>query len=108
KGIKMRLISASPVGGTLDVDTQEEIRNTMQQLSANFEEMVSSYDMAHAPLVLGVHGRFQQAIADHGSFDLRTREAIALTVAVVHNCVDCQYPHTIGCRAAGWSPGQIN
>ncbi|MCA1673963.1 MAG: carboxymuconolactone decarboxylase family protein, partial [Actinobacteria bacterium] len=60
------------------------------------------------PLVLGAYGRFQQAITEHGTFDVRTREAIALAVAAVDNCADCQFPHTIGCRAAGWTLEQIS
>lgn len=88
-------------------EAQEEVRDTMKKLSEKFGNMVSSYDMAHAPLVLGAYGRFQQAITDHGTFDVRTREAIALTVAAVDNCADCVFPHIIGCRAAGWTPDQI-
>lgn len=90
-----------------DVDAHEEVRDTMQKLSAKFGKIISSYDMAHAPLVLGAYGRFQQAITDHGTFDVRTREAIALAVAAVDDCADCEFPHTIGCRAAGWTPDQI-
>ena len=80
----------------------------MQQLSAKFAEMISSYDMAHAPLVLGAYGRLQQAIADHGTFDMRTRAAIALSVAAVGDCADCQFSYTIACRAAGWSTYHIS
>ncbi|MGH4027087.1 MAG: carboxymuconolactone decarboxylase family protein [Pseudonocardiaceae bacterium] len=104
----MLLKSVRPVSEAPGVDAHEEVRDTMQKLSEKFGKMVSSYDMAHAPLVLGAYGRFQQAITDHGTFDVRTREAIALAVAAVDNCADCEFPHTIGCRAAGWAPDQIN
>ena len=104
----MLLISARSVDDSSDVDAHEEVRVTMQRLSVKFGTMVSAYDMAHAPLVLGAYGRFQQAITDHGTFDWRTREAIALAVAAVDDCADCQFPHTVGCRAAGWTLDQIS
>lgn len=104
----MLLKSVRPAGEESDVDAHEEVRDTMRELSEKFERMVSSYDMAHAPLVLGAYGRFQRAITDHGTFDLRTREAIALAVAAVDDCADCQFPHAAGCRAAGWTPDQIS
>lgn len=102
----MMLIPVRPVGGAPHVDAYEEFRETIKKLSAKFEKMISVYDMAHAPLVLGAYGRLQRAIMDHGSFDARTREAIALVVA--DNCADCRFPHTVGCRAAGWTLEQIN
>lgn len=104
----MLLKSVRSVDGIPDVDAHEEVRDTMQKLSDKFGKMVSSYDMAHAPLVLGAYGRFQQAITDHGTFDVRTREAIALAVAAVDDCADCQFLPTIGCRAAGWTLDQIS
>ena len=102
----MILIPVRPVDDAPDVNTHEEFRGTIRQLSAKFGKMVSTYDMAHAPLVLGAYRRFQQAITDHGSFDARTREAIALVVA--DNCADCQFPHTVGCHATGWTLEQIS
>lgn len=103
----MQLMPARSVGHTPEADAYEDVRGTMQALSAKFGRMASSYDMAHAPLVLGAYRRFQQAVTDHGTFDTRTREAIALVVAAVGDCADCQFPHTVGCRSAGWLPGQI-
>lgn len=103
----MQFTSVRPVDQTPGIDVYDEVRATMKKLSARFGKMINSDDMAHAPLVLGAYGRFQQAITDHGTFDTRTREAIALTVAAVDNCTDCQLPHTVGCRAAGWTHDQI-
>lgn len=104
----MTLIPARSVGDATEVDTHDdEVRGTMRALAAKYRRMVGSYDMAHAPLVLGAYRRFQQAITDHGTFDMRTHEAIALTVAAAEGCADCQFPHTVGCRALGWSAEQI-
>jgi hypothetical protein len=38
-------------------------------------------EMANAPAVLAGYTGLQTAIAEHGSFDARTREAIALAVS---------------------------
>ncbi len=48
----------------------------------------------------------QQVITDHGTFDHRTREAIALAVANVDRCGYCQSAHTMAAKAAGLSQDQ--
>jgi AhpD family alkylhydroperoxidase len=60
-------------------------------------------EMAHAPVVLAAYQGIQTAIAKHGSFDAKTREAIALAVAAENGCAYCQSAHTAGGQAAGWS-----
>ncbi len=62
--------------------------------------------MAHAPVVLQGYAALQQVIADHGTFDGRTREAIALVVANVDQCSYCQAAHTGGAKAAGLTTAQ--
>jgi AhpD family alkylhydroperoxidase len=62
--------------------------------------------MAHAPAVLAGYTGMQAAIADHGHFDARTREAIALAVAAVNGCDYCQAAHTMAGQRAGLSPAQ--
>ncbi|MGH3864384.1 carboxymuconolactone decarboxylase family protein [Actinokineospora sp.] len=42
------------------------------------------------------------AIAEHGSFDARTREAIALAVGAADNCAYCQSEHTAAGQAVVW------
>lgn len=56
--------------------------------------------MLHSPVVKQVYIALQQVIADYGSFDGRTREAIALAVANVDECSYCQAPHPAGGKAA--------
>lgn len=63
-------------------------------------------EMAHAPAVLAAYTGIQRAIAELGSFDVRTREAIALAVAAVNDCGYCQAAHTGAARRAGWSVDQ--
>lgn len=45
--------------------------------------------IAHAPAVIGAYGGISKAIADHGSFDARTKEAIALAVGNQNGCDYC-------------------
>lgn len=58
-------------------------------------------EMAHAPLVLKTYLAFKDLMQSDGTFDGRTREAIALTMAVVNGCEYCQAAHTLGGEAAG-------
>lgn len=101
------LNSAHPTHETPGSDTHNELRETLGKLSKRFHSMISVYDMAHAPVVLGVHDRFQQATRDHGTFDARTRKTIALAVAAASDCAVCWSAHLTGYLPAGWTPQQI-
>jgi AhpD family alkylhydroperoxidase len=57
--------------------------------------------MAHSPVVLATYAAINGAIAEHGTFDTRTREAIALAVGAVDECDYCQAAHTVSGKAAG-------
>jgi AhpD family alkylhydroperoxidase len=57
-------------------------------------------------VVLAAYSGIQAAIAEHGSFDARTREAIALAVAHPDKCGYCQAAHTAGAQRAGLSLDQ--
>jgi AhpD family alkylhydroperoxidase len=63
-------------------------------------------EMAHAPVVLATYAAMQSAIAEHGTFDRRTKEAIALAVGAVDGCDYCQAAHTASGRKAGLSLDQ--
>lgn len=60
-------------------------------------------EMAHAPVVLAAYQGIQAAIAEHGTFDAKTREAIALAVGAADGCDYCQAVHTVAGTHAGWS-----
>jgi AhpD family alkylhydroperoxidase len=64
-------------------------------------------EMAHSPVVIAAYQGIQGAIAEHGTFGSRTREAIALAVANQNGCEYCQASHTISARKAGLSDEQI-
>lgn len=61
-------------------------------------------EMAHSPAVLLAYVAMEKVIRDHGSFDGRTREAIALAVANVDGCSYCKAAHTEGGKGYGTHP----
>lgn len=63
--------------------------------------------MAHSPAVIGAYEGVYRAIAAHGSFDARTKEAIALAVGNQNGCDYCQASHTRYARKAGLTDEQI-
>lgn len=63
--------------------------------------------MAHSPAVIGAYDGISRAIAAHGSFDARTKEAIALAVGNQNGCDYCQAAHTVSARKAGLTEEQI-
>ncbi|GAC1403261.1 MAG: peroxidase-related enzyme [Mycobacterium sp.] len=85
-------------------DAPEAAREPLRALEKKYGRVPNIHgEMAHAPAVLAAYTGIQQAIIEHGSFDARTREAIALAVGTVDNCTYCQAAHTAAGRAAGWS-----
>ena len=64
-------------------------------------------EMAHSPVVIAAYQGIQQAIADHGTFDAHTREAIALAVANQNSCEYCESAHAISAGKAGLTDEQI-
>ncbi len=85
-------------------DAPEQSREALRGLERRMGRLLNIHaEMAHAPVVLAAYQGIQHAITRHGSFDAKTREAIALAVAAVDKCAYCQSAHTVGGRAAGWS-----
>ena len=80
----------------------EQSRDELKALEAKFGKVINIHGgMAHSPVVLQSYIAIQQVIADYGSFDVRTREAIALAVGNADECNYCQAAHTGGGKAAG-------
>jgi len=89
---------------TLD-DAPEQTRPTLEALNQRMGKLLNIHaGMAHSPVVLGAYSGIQEAITQHGTFDGRTREAIALGVGAVDHCDYCQSAHTLGGKAAGLEP----
>jgi len=82
----------------------EGSRDALKALEAKFGKVLNIHGaMAHSPAVLQTYAAIQQVMRDTGTFDGRTREAIALAVANVDECSYCQAAHTAGGKAAGLS-----
>lgn len=82
----------------------EESREALKALAARMGKVLNIHgEMAHSPIVLAAYSGIAKAIAKHGTFDARTREAIALAVGAVDSCDYCQSAHTIAATAAGLS-----
>jgi alkylhydroperoxidase family enzyme len=72
-------------------DAPERSREALRGLERRMGRLLNIHaEMAHAPVVLAAYQGIQKAIARHGSFDAKTREAIALTVGAVDKCAYCQ------------------
>jgi AhpD family alkylhydroperoxidase len=85
----------------------EQSRDALKALEAKFQKVLNIHgEMAHSPVVLQAYAALQQVIGDHGTFDARTREAIALAVGSVDECTYCQSAHTVGGKAAGLTEEQ--
>lgn len=86
---------------TLD-NAPEQTRPTLDTLSKKMGTLLNIHgEMAHSPVVLATYAAMQDAITTHGTFDAKTREAIALAVGAADNCDYCQSAHTLGGKAAG-------
>ena len=82
----------------------EASRDTLKQLESRFGKVLNIHGaMAHSPVVLDAYAALQHSISELGTFDAKTREAIALVVAAVDECTYCQAAHTAGGKAAGLS-----
>ncbi|MEX2289167.1 MAG: carboxymuconolactone decarboxylase family protein [Mycobacteriales bacterium] len=82
----------------------EASRDTLKALEAQMGKVLNIHGaMAHSPVVLDVYASLQHSIGELGTFDGKTREAIALTVAAVDQCAYCSAAHTAGGKAAGWT-----
>jgi AhpD family alkylhydroperoxidase len=82
----------------------EGSRDALKKLEATSGKVLNIHGaMAHSPAVLETYVAIQQVLQDAGTFDARTREAIALAVAAVDDCSYCQAAHTAGGKAAGLS-----
>lgn len=85
----------------------EEARVELKNLQEKFGKVLNIHGaMASSPVVLQSYVALQQIIGDYGTFDARTREAIALAVGNVDECTYCQSAHTMGAKAAGLTEEQ--
>nr|MBA3411759.1 carboxymuconolactone decarboxylase family protein [Geodermatophilaceae bacterium] len=85
----------------------EPSRDALKALEAKFGKVLNIHGgMAHSAVVLQAYAAVQQVIAEQGTFDPATREAIALVVGTVDRCEYCQAAHTAGGKRAGLTEEQ--
>ncbi|MER7723633.1 carboxymuconolactone decarboxylase family protein [Streptomyces sp. NPDC096323] len=76
----------------------------LRRLEKRFGRVLNIHGgMAHSPVVLETYAAMTGAVAEHGTFDARTREAIALAVGAVDACAYCQAAHTVSAKASGFT-----
>jgi AhpD family alkylhydroperoxidase len=84
-------------------DAPGDTGDTVTKLAKRTGRLLNIHaEMAHSPVVLVAYAGIAEAISAHGTFDARTREAIALTVGSVDGCDYCQAAHTLSARKAGF------
>ena len=83
-------------------DAPEQSQLLLERMKKSTGRLMNIHaGMAHSPIVLATYGAINEAAAEHGTFDARTREAIALAVGAVDDCGYCQAAHTISGQRAG-------
>lgn len=85
----------------------EASRSALAELEKKFGKVLNIHgEMAHSPALLAAYAGMRQGLAEHGTFDARTKEAIALAVGAVNDCGYCQAAHTAAGLRAGLSEDQ--
>ena len=80
-------------------------RDALAAISSRMGGVVAIHaTMASSPPVIAAYRALTDAVRAHGTFDGRTREAIALAVAATNGCDYCQAAHTGLGAAAGLDP----
>jgi AhpD family alkylhydroperoxidase len=91
---------------TLDT-APDASRQTLSALGKRMGKILNIHaGMAHSPVVLATYAAMSGAIREHGTFDARTRETIALVVGSANGCEYCQSAHTVSAKNAGLSEEQ--
>lgn len=85
----------------------EECEQLLTAFSKSFGKVLNIHgQMAHSPVVLDAFAALVQSVRRHGTFDGRTREAIALASGSVNSCGYCQAAHTTSAERAGLTEEQ--
>ncbi|GAA2502703.1 carboxymuconolactone decarboxylase family protein [Terrabacter carboxydivorans] len=85
----------------------EGSRATLAEISKRMGKTLNIHaGMAHSPVVLATYAAMSAALRQHGTFDARTREAVALAVGNENECHYCQSAHTVSAKAAGLTEEQ--
>lgn len=90
------------------VHTPEESRAHVARLARKTGRLLNIRGgMARSPVVIAAYRGISQAIAEHGTFDARTQEAIVLAVGNQNGCDYCRAAYTLSARKASLTNKQI-
>ena len=85
----------------------EASRETLAALAKKMGKLLNIHAaMATSPVVLAAYKGINEAIAAHGTLDVRTTETIALAVGNENGCAYCEAAHTQAAKAAKFTPDQ--
>jgi AhpD family alkylhydroperoxidase len=88
-------------------DAPQASKDTLATLHAMFGKELNVHgEMAHAPAVIEVYTALQRALAQYGTLDSGTREAVALAVAAATRSDYSEASHTAAARQLGMSLDQ--
>jgi AhpD family alkylhydroperoxidase len=81
----------------------------MTDMNAQFDEAMHTMGTLkeQAPDLMGGFGHLHEAVSKDGALSGKTKEAIALGIAIKAQCVDCIAFHTKMCVQAGYSREEI-
>jgi AhpD family alkylhydroperoxidase len=89
-------------------DVPAEAREAVTQIAGSVGRLSHMLgELAHNQAVFGIYLGKNQALKDHGTFDAKTREAIALAMANQNGCEYCEASHTRSGRRAGWTDEEM-
>lgn len=82
-------------------------QETLKHLEARVGKVINIFGaLAHSPALLNQYAAGEEALAEHGTLDAATTQAIRLTVAGANECRYCQSAYTLAARAAGLTEAQ--
>lgn len=85
-------------------DAPAEAQDDLKAMEEKMGKVLNIHgEMAHSPVVLATYRAMGRAITEHGTYDNRTREAVALAVGAVDKCAYCQSAHTVAGTRTGLS-----
>lgn len=86
----------------------EASRAALEAVAKRYGRVLNIHgEMAHSRALLHAYTGINRALSEHGHFDERVRETIALTVSAVDACTYCQSAHTVAALRAGFTDEQI-
>jgi AhpD family alkylhydroperoxidase len=89
-------------------DLPEEARDAVSQIAGPVGRLSHMLgELADNQAIFEIYLGKTKALKEHGTFDAKTREAIALAMANENGCEYCEASHTRTGRRAGWTDEEM-